>query len=270
MIRRRRMISSSMCDDYALNECSPGAIVMFTRIVSVADDLGRFHADPRLLKSYLLPLNDQWDKDSAALFLYELKDAGLVETYEVEGRPYLYLPGWEKNQTLKSDRNLRVEHPDPPGIQVDPNGIQPDPTGSNRIPSGSLSKEKRRKEKKREDGGAAPPDPPASSSRSSDPDTPTAFAELVAATLDEMLPAKNGKPRDGPARKSVIRRAKKIAKEYGSNPLPTAKQVRYSVSQGIVDYRNWCELNGKPVEPPSVKYLLEVDRWVSRMEGCPV
>lgn len=82
---------------------------LFTRLLMKADDYGRFHADPRLIKAACFPLSDivtsQVEK-----WLVELASVKLVFRYSAEGREYLAVVNF--SQRLKDSV---PKFPPPPG-----------------------------------------------------------------------------------------------------------------------------------------------------------
>lgn len=71
-------------------QLSPQAEVFYRRLMSVADDFGRYHADPTLLLSDCFPLRPSWaDEQSMSLWIEECRRAKLVEIYEVDGTKFL-------------------------------------------------------------------------------------------------------------------------------------------------------------------------------------
>lgn len=74
---------------------------LFMRLIMKADDYGRFHADPRLIKAACFPLVEV---DSGCLqgWLVELSDRKLILPYEAEGRSCLVIIGF--GQRLKKSR----------------------------------------------------------------------------------------------------------------------------------------------------------------------
>src|SRR5262245_10709776 len=84
-----------------LNQISAEEERMFWRLITVADDFGRFEADPRILLAQCFPLKagtlqpadvEKW-RDG-------LVKADLIRLYEADGRLYGYSPTWPKHQKL--------------------------------------------------------------------------------------------------------------------------------------------------------------------------
>ena len=59
---------------------------LFIRLLTKADDYGRFHADPRLVCAACFPLEQSIEPKHAAKWLAELEQRGLIVTYHAEGK----------------------------------------------------------------------------------------------------------------------------------------------------------------------------------------
>lgn len=74
---------------------------LFTRLIMKADDYGRFHADPRLVKSNCFPLNDIECNDVSD-WLEELEGHCLIVRYQMLNRNLLSIVNY--GQRLKKSR----------------------------------------------------------------------------------------------------------------------------------------------------------------------
>jgi len=59
---------------------------LFIRLLTKADDYGRFHADPRLVCAACFPLEQSIEPKHAAKWLAELEQRGLIVSYHAEGK----------------------------------------------------------------------------------------------------------------------------------------------------------------------------------------
>jgi hypothetical protein len=94
---------------------SDGAERFFWRLTLVADDHGRFEADPQVMKAKCFP---QWpDKRLSARTVAEryaeLVDAELVQTYAVAGRLYGFFVTWARHQRMREGRPSKFPNPTP-------------------------------------------------------------------------------------------------------------------------------------------------------------
>lgn len=113
-----RIIKESICTSDTIDGLSWFEEVFFYRLTVNSDDFGRFDARPAILKARLFPLKTIADKqiDQA---LTSLDRAGIIHLYAVGGKPYLFIPTWEKHQTI---RNKRSKYPSPD--ESDPQAVE--------------------------------------------------------------------------------------------------------------------------------------------------
>jgi hypothetical protein len=71
-----------------IDALSEGGELFFVRLIMKADDHGCFHANPKLLKAALFPLKDYTSKQMD-IWVRELEQAGIIQTYRVDSRDYL-------------------------------------------------------------------------------------------------------------------------------------------------------------------------------------
>jgi len=87
---------------------------MFWRLTTVADDHGRFEADPRVLLAQCFPLRvERMKAKQAAVWLEEMVACGLVRVYTVGGKPYGHFPTWPKHQRVRARES---KYPAPPEL----------------------------------------------------------------------------------------------------------------------------------------------------------
>ncbi|MCU7560048.1 hypothetical protein N4T42_07070 [Riemerella anatipestifer] len=77
-------------DSERINELSFQAEVLFTRLLMKADDLGGYHANPRLIKAFCFPLKNIRESDITR-WLDELVSAGIIALYNADNKPYLHI-----------------------------------------------------------------------------------------------------------------------------------------------------------------------------------
>lgn len=98
-----RLIKRKIADNERVNSQPVPARLLYDRLIQFVDREGRHHANPRLLLRRFFPLDDFADEEMAG-WLQGLHDAkkdgkGLIELYEIDGLKYLYLPGFEGEQS---------------------------------------------------------------------------------------------------------------------------------------------------------------------------
>src|SRR5262245_7874178 len=105
-----RMLRESICYSETLAGLSAEAERLFYRLITEADDFGRFDARPCVVRSRCFRLGGVSD-DKVMGWLTQLRDNRVVCIYEVEGKDYGHFPTWEKYQRIRSPRS---RYPDPP------------------------------------------------------------------------------------------------------------------------------------------------------------
>ena len=102
-------------DSEAVNSLSDAGEVFFVRLIQCADDYGRFHGSPALLKAYLYPLKDKRVADMTRL-VAECERAGLIASYEVNGKRYIEIRKFGQRIRLKTPGKFP---PPPAGCPAD-------------------------------------------------------------------------------------------------------------------------------------------------------
>lgn len=106
-----RILREGILTSERVNRLGFEAEVFYRRLMSVADDYGRFHAHAALLRAALFPLKlDAVDDARMAHLLAEVEAAALVRTYVVDGKRYLQLLDFRQQIRAKESK-----YPQPPG-----------------------------------------------------------------------------------------------------------------------------------------------------------
>lgn len=117
-----RIIRDGILTSERINALSPLAELFYRRLMSVADDHGRYSANLTQLRAYCYPLKlDSVKEDSIKKHLAECVDAGLIVPYTVEGKHYIQMLDFGQRVQAKS------KFPDPPGGIPDSTVIHGDP-----------------------------------------------------------------------------------------------------------------------------------------------
>ena len=99
-------------DSLRFDGISADAERLFIRLIMKADDYGRFHAEPRLIKANCFPLLDNLRPPDIDRWLDELSTRQLILRYEAEGRSLLAIVNY--GQRLKQSRAKFPPPPDKP------------------------------------------------------------------------------------------------------------------------------------------------------------
>jgi hypothetical protein len=156
-----RIIHEKATESQTLDLLSADAECLFWRLITKADDYGRFDADPRVLLAKCFPLRvGRMKADRVAGWLEEMASAGLVDLYRVGDRSYGVLRTWSEHQR---QRESKPKYPDPAsGTPCAANGRgSPQPAayaraGVSRVESRE-SRVERREADGAADGGETPP-----------------------------------------------------------------------------------------------------------------
>ncbi|QJE95235.1 hypothetical protein [Luteolibacter luteus] len=147
-------------DSLRFDGISAEAERLFTRLIMKADDYGRFHCDPRLIKANCFPLHDDLTAAQVTAWLDELATRQLILRYEAEGRHLLAIVNY--GQRLKQSR---AKFPPPPGQAADflpvSDHFRELPGTSGHFP---LEEKQKRRELEAEARSGTPPAPPEPSS----------------------------------------------------------------------------------------------------------
>lgn len=115
-------------DSTAFDGLSAEAERLFVRLLMKADDFGRFHANPKLVKSACFPLAEDLRANTVAAWLTELSDRQLVFCYTSGTGEYLAIPRFrqrsraDKSKFPSPDGKPPDWHPPPDDGQVTVNG----------------------------------------------------------------------------------------------------------------------------------------------------
>ncbi len=128
-----RILRDGIIESERVNQLSPGAELFYRRLMSKADDFGRFHANLNLLLAACYPL--QLDRVSLTNVREWLTECGespsLVREYSVDGKNYI-----EINNFGQRTRSVQSKFPDPP-LTIDREARTTAARASNTSPSSS-------------------------------------------------------------------------------------------------------------------------------------
>lgn len=119
---RGRFISRSFYDNYRLNSMPIEVHHLFGGIdVVCADVEGRCKGDAKWINNQVFSLREYGDEEVEGWLnqLWESKGdetgLGLIERYDINGRPYIWIPGFDKHQKGRhKDREAESDIPSPP------------------------------------------------------------------------------------------------------------------------------------------------------------
>lgn len=105
-----RIIKESICTSDSIDSLNWFEEVLFYRLIVNCDDYGRYDGRAVIIKNKLFPLKENITLKAVNDAINKLASAELVTLYTFEGKPYLYLPTWNKHQTIRAKKS---KYPDP-------------------------------------------------------------------------------------------------------------------------------------------------------------
>lgn len=99
-----RIIKESICTSDSIESLGLFEEVLFYRLIVVCDDYGRFDGRIPIIKGKCFPLKDLRNDDIKKA-LQRLSEVGMIEMYDVEGKPYLQLTAWERHQQIRAHKS---------------------------------------------------------------------------------------------------------------------------------------------------------------------
>lgn len=118
-----RMINSKIAGDRRINELSNDTSrLAFTWLISFADVEGRTYGDPAMVRSLLFPRRDDVTIEAMEAYISEWDKSGLVYWYEADGDRWIQFSGFDKNQSVRRDREAPSWIP-APELRTDENQL---------------------------------------------------------------------------------------------------------------------------------------------------
>lgn len=100
-----RIIKESIHDSEKINSLSDFQFRLWVHLITYVDDYGRGDARPAIIKGNCFPLRMNLTLRELEAGLHALADAGCIGLYTVDGRAYLYFPGWDRHQRVQTKRS---------------------------------------------------------------------------------------------------------------------------------------------------------------------
>jgi len=112
-----RIIRESCRTSKTLDRLSAEAERLCWRLTTVADDYGRFEAEPVIVRAQCFPLKESLTSLEVEKWLLELAGISdpMIVLYEAEGKRYGAFLKWEKHQTVRAKRS---KYPEPTDANI--------------------------------------------------------------------------------------------------------------------------------------------------------
>lgn len=120
----RRMISKSICTSEQVNSLPLECELLFTWMVTHADDDGRLKGSAASIRGNVFPMKDYSVKQVEEM-LIKIQEAGLIWRWSDESGTYIEFPKWLAHQEIRKDRYHPSKLPSYQSYvnQMDTNGI---------------------------------------------------------------------------------------------------------------------------------------------------
>jgi hypothetical protein len=107
---RIRTIKPDFWSSEQVMACSRSSRLLFIGLWNFCDDAGRHVDSAKTIKAQLFPGDDDIDSSSVRGMIDELSSNGLLQKYEVDGRAYLQVTGWD-HQRIDKPRPSKLPGP---------------------------------------------------------------------------------------------------------------------------------------------------------------
>jgi hypothetical protein len=101
---KARMLHNKISRSLQVNRLSLEAQLLFTWLISHADDEGRLYGEPEYIKGTVVPLKEDWTSKDVARYLDEIKEQGLIYSWQDIDRTAIQLVKWGEHQQIRTDR----------------------------------------------------------------------------------------------------------------------------------------------------------------------
>lgn len=96
-----RMIRASMRSSEKVNSWPIQLRFFWTQLWGYCDVNGRGRRDPRLIVADTFPIDEEVSAETVERWMVALETAGVIESYEVDGKRYFECLNWDEHQDIK-------------------------------------------------------------------------------------------------------------------------------------------------------------------------
>ena len=100
----RRMLHNKISRSLQVNRLSLEAQLLFTWLISHADDEGRLYGEPEYIKGTVVPLKESWTSKEVGGYLVEIEKQGLIYYWQDSDRTIIQFVKWLEHQKIRKDR----------------------------------------------------------------------------------------------------------------------------------------------------------------------
>jgi len=146
-----RMLRAEMRESEKVNSWPYPLRYFWTQLWGYCDDWGRGRRDPRLVKSGVMPLDDEATYEVVDRWMNGLESAGVIQCYTVEEKVYFEVVNWGESQEIPYRRKTNIPSP---------SGEIPTPQkSSGKFQKVSAEREREREIEREGESADAPPSP---------------------------------------------------------------------------------------------------------------
>jgi len=100
---KARMLHKKICTSEDVNKLPVQARLLFSWLITAADDDGRLKGEPPFIKVEVVPYTN-WSPKLISTYLNQMKDIGLIYYWQLNGHWYIEFPKWKEHQYIAKDR----------------------------------------------------------------------------------------------------------------------------------------------------------------------
>ncbi len=100
---KARMLHKSISISSQVNRLSLPARLLFTWMIPHADDEGKLKGNPDYIRATVVPMAN-WSKKRIQLYLFAIRDTGLIYYWEQNSEWFVELVKWKQYQQIRTDR----------------------------------------------------------------------------------------------------------------------------------------------------------------------
>jgi aspartate carbamoyltransferase regulatory subunit len=129
---KRRMLHAKISVSSQVNRLSTDAQLLFTWMISHADDEGRLRGEPEHIKAVVVPMK-KWSTKKIEIYVSDIEKQGLIYYWEEKGERIIEFVKWTEHQYIQKDRfkaSTLPKYDKDSGGSLDTNRIQAVTTSS--------------------------------------------------------------------------------------------------------------------------------------------
>lgn len=98
-----RMLHNKISKSLQVDRLSEHAQLLFTWMISWADDEGRIKGEPKYIKGTVIPFK-KWSEKNVRGYLEDMKNVGLIHYWQINNEWFIEFVKWKEYQHIRKDR----------------------------------------------------------------------------------------------------------------------------------------------------------------------